>query len=81
MFLVIFKGICMKFSPELKKKVSHSLTSKKPLKILKILMGHPALLFEWENQKLKLKNWTWFRNYSVKQIQKFGYSVKAGTLK
>ena len=20
-----------------------------------------ALLFDWENQKLKLKNWTWFR--------------------
>ena len=43
MFLVIFKSICIKYSPELKKYFSHPVTSKQSPKIVQILKNHHAM--------------------------------------
>ena len=41
--LLTFKGICMKFLLEFKSFIlSHPVTSKQPLKIVQILLGHPV---------------------------------------
>ena len=59
--LLIFKGICMNFSLELKIFIlSHPVTSKQPHKIVQRLMGHPVLRAIFLVKSQSAVNWSLF---------------------